>query len=93
MFFFEGNAPAERTARTVEVQNGLVVFLPKSSQVIPGRPIVGVVFLTRDVAALERCLNAAHIPSAGHVEAADHRSVLIGPQQTLGLWLEFRELR
>ncbi len=86
-------APAERTARTVEVQNGLVVFLPKSSQVIAGRPIVGVVFLIRDAAALERCLNAAHIPSAAHVDAADHRSVLIAPQQTLGLWLEFRELR
>jgi len=70
-----------------------VVFLPKSSQIIPGRPIVGVVFLTRDLAALQGCLNAAHIPSAAHVEAAHHRSVIIGPQQTLGLWLEFRELR
>ncbi len=86
-------APTERSAKIVQVQNGEVVCLPKSSQIIPGRPIVGVVFLTRDLAALERCLNAAHIPSAAHVEAARHRSVMIGPQQTLGLWLEFRELR
>jgi catechol 2,3-dioxygenase-like lactoylglutathione lyase family enzyme len=85
--------PTERNAKTVRVQNGEVVFLPKSSQIIPGRPIVGVVFLTRDLAALQRCLSAAHIPSAAHVEAAHHRSVIVGPQQTLGLWLEFRELR
>jgi catechol 2,3-dioxygenase-like lactoylglutathione lyase family enzyme len=86
-------APTERSARTVQVQNGEVVFLPKSSQIIAGRPIVGVVFLTRDLAALQRCLDAAHIPSEAHVEAAHHRSIIIGPQQTLGLWLEFRELR
>ena len=86
-------APTERSAKVVQVQNGEVVFLPKSSQIIPGRPIVGVVFLTRDLAALQRCLIAAHIPSAAHVEAAHHRSVIIAPQQTLGLWLEFRELR
>lgn len=86
-------APTERNAKTVRVQNGEVVFLPKSSQIIPGRPIVGVVFLTRDLAALQRCLNAAHIAPAARVEAAQHRSVIVGPQQTLGLWLEFRELR
>jgi catechol 2,3-dioxygenase-like lactoylglutathione lyase family enzyme len=86
-------APTERNAKTVRVQNGEVVFLPKSSQIIPGRPIVGVVFLTRDMAALQSCLSAAHIPSAAHAEGAHHRSVIIGPQQTLGLWLEFRELR
>lgn len=86
-------ALTERSAKIVQVQNGEVVFLPKSSQTIPGRPIVGIVFLTRDLAALQRCLNAAHIPSAAHVEAAHRRSVIIGPQQTLGLWLEFRELR
>jgi catechol 2,3-dioxygenase-like lactoylglutathione lyase family enzyme len=86
-------APTERSAKTVRVENGEVVFLPKSSQIIPGRPIVGVVFLTRDLAPLQLCLNAAHISLAAHVEAAHHRSVIIGPRQTLGLWLEFRQLR
>lgn len=86
-------APTERSATVVQVQNGEVVFLPATSQVIPGRPIVGVVFLTRDLAALQRCLTSAHIPSVAHVEAAHHRSIIIGPEQTLGLWLEFREPR
>jgi catechol 2,3-dioxygenase-like lactoylglutathione lyase family enzyme len=86
-------APTERRAKVVKVQNGEVVFLPKTSRITPGRPIVGVVFLTRDLAALQRCFDAAHIPAAARVEAAHHRLVMIGPQQTLGLWLEFRELR
>ncbi len=86
-------APTQRSAKIVEVQNGDVVFLPESSQIVPGRPIVGLVFLTRDLAALQRCLDAAHIPAAAHVEAPHHRSVIVGPWQTLGLWLEFRQLR
>jgi catechol 2,3-dioxygenase-like lactoylglutathione lyase family enzyme len=86
-------APGNRTATVVRVQNGDVVFLPKSSQTILGRPLVGAVFLTRDLAALRRCLDAAHIPSTVNIEAADHRSIVVGPQQTLGMWLEFRQLQ
>jgi hypothetical protein len=77
----------------VQVQNGDVVFLPRASQTIPGRPIVGVVFLTRDLAAVRHCLDAAHISPAARVETAEYESVIVGPRGTFGLWMEFREVR
>jgi len=85
--------PTQRTTTVVQVQNGDVVFLPRSSQTIPGRPIVGLVFLTRNLDALRHCLDASHIAPATHVEAADHESVIVDPQQAFGMWLEFRQLR
>ena len=85
--------PAQRTTTVVEVQNGDVVLLPRSSQTIPGRPIAGLVFLTRDLSAARHCLDSSHIAVAGHVEAAGYESIFVGPQQAFGMWIEFRQLR
>ncbi len=83
--------PHQTMATVAKVQNGEVIFLPVSRQVIHGRPIIGVVFATRDLDGLRRALSAGHLPTGTEVNAADYQSLVLEPKQTAGVWLEFRQ--
>jgi catechol 2,3-dioxygenase-like lactoylglutathione lyase family enzyme len=86
-------APDPVLATVATVANGEIVFLPSERQVTRGRPIVGVVFRTRDLSALQHALRSADVHHPVSLDTATYRSVFIAPQDTHGVWLEFRELR
>lgn len=85
------NVPDSDTAMVATLAEGEVVILPKQRQLIPGRPIVGVVFHVRDLDATLRVLRAGGVRSIRQLQTAGHRSVFVPPQQTRGAWLEFRQ--
>jgi catechol 2,3-dioxygenase-like lactoylglutathione lyase family enzyme len=85
--------PDSVLATVASVANGEVIFLPGNRQTIPGRPIVGVVFQTRDLSALHHTLQSTAIRDSARVETPTYRSIFIAPRDTHGVWLEFREQR
>lgn len=72
---------------------GEVTFLPATRQILPGRPIVGIVIQTRDLDALNRQIRSAGVIPASTRETKASRSTFIAPRDTHGVWLEFRETR
>ena len=72
---------------------GEIIFLPAARQILPGRPIVGIVLQTKDLDALDRRIRSAGIMVASTRETKTYRSTFIAPRDTHGIWLEFRELR
>ena len=85
--------PDQLLATVARVANGEVIFLPASRQIIPGRPIVGVVFRTRDLSALQRVLRSANVHEPVKLETATYRSLFVNSRDTHGVWIEFREPR
>jgi beta-lactamase class D len=84
-------APARVEATVVRVENGEVVILPASHQVMPDRPIVGVTFRVRSVEATARYFAEAGVRVDTSPDALDARRVLIAPSEARGMFLEFRE--
>ena len=84
--------PQLATVATVE-NGGEVIFLPANRQLLPGRPIVGIVFRTRDLSAALRVLHLAGVASPKSVETPTYRSLLVAPRDAHGVWLEFREMK
>jgi catechol 2,3-dioxygenase-like lactoylglutathione lyase family enzyme len=76
--------PEPVEATTFRVDNGKIVLLPKSRQLLESRPIVGATFeVTRiDDAVCRR------VPSCG--ASSSRRSVMLAPGATHGIWLELR---
>lgn len=72
---------------------GEVTLLPATRQILPGRPIVGIVIQTRDLDALNRQIRSAGVIPASTRETKACRSTFIAPRDTHGVWLEFRETR
>lgn len=72
---------------------GEVIFLPAARQILPGRPIVGIVLKTKDLDALNRQIRSAEVIAASTRETKAYRSTFIAPRDTHGVWLEFREPR
>jgi catechol 2,3-dioxygenase-like lactoylglutathione lyase family enzyme len=72
---------------------GEAIFLPTTRQILPGRPIVGIVFQTKDLNALNRDLRSGGVIPASKRETRTYRSTFIAPRDTRGVWLEFREPR
>jgi len=87
------HVPDEMNATVATLPEAEVSFLPSSRQLVPGRPVVGAVLLTRNVETVQQVLAAAHIASPPIVQSAGSRSVFVPPALTHGLWLEFRERR
>ncbi len=81
--------PIEATAFTV--QNGHVVLLPKQHQWVEGRPVIGAVFLVRDVATTAHYLDASKVSFVWRKTSSGRRRLIVKPRDTCGLWLEFRE--
>lgn len=97
-----GARVAQKTVRVPDPQvatvatvagGGEVIFLPASRQVIPGRPIVGIVFRTRDLSAALRVLHSAGVAGPKSIETPTYRSLFVEPRDTHGVWLEFRQTR
>ena len=70
--------------------SGEVIFLPASRQILPGRPIVGIVLQTRDLDALDRGLRSGRVIAAATRNTGAYRSTFIAPRDAHGVWLEFR---
>lgn len=83
--------PESRLATVVQSANGEVILLPASRQLIPGRPIVGVVFHVRDLEATRRVLRAGNVRGTRQLQTTSYRSVFVPPAETRGVWLEFRQ--
>ncbi|HEY6924369.1 MAG TPA: VOC family protein [Steroidobacteraceae bacterium] len=84
--------PLRTTVATIE-NGGEVIFLPIKRQLLAGRPIVGIVFRTRDLSAADQALRSAGVKDLESVETPAYRSLLVSPHDTCGVWLEFRERR
>jgi catechol 2,3-dioxygenase-like lactoylglutathione lyase family enzyme len=84
--------PLHATVATVE-NGGEVIFLPDKRQLLPGRPIVGIVFRTRDLSAAREALRSAGVKDPRSVVTPAYRSLIVSPQDTRGVWLELRENR
>ena len=80
-------APDVVRTSVAHFQEGTVVFLPGSRQMITGRRIVGATVRVRDEAVTRRVLERAL--GAATLEIVNH-SVFVPPSAAHGLWLEFR---
>lgn len=81
-------APEPVDATVVTLDEGEVVILPGSHQLLKGRPIIGASFRVTDLATVRKALSAAGIP-AWSGPGSDER-VVVEPQRAHGLWLEFQ---
>lgn len=70
---------------------GLVVFLPGSRQLVPGRRIVGATVRVRSLEAVRRSLRRSGLPVPPTVSNIRGSSVFLAPAITHGIWLELRE--
>jgi catechol 2,3-dioxygenase-like lactoylglutathione lyase family enzyme len=84
------HVPEPTWVTVAAVANGEVIFLPSSRQLIPGRPIVGVVMHVRHVSAVTRVLQSTGVSSIRQTVGSS-RSIFIAPQEARGVWLEFRQ--
>jgi len=84
--------PDQLEATVARVANGEVIFLPQSRQIIPGRPIVGVIFRVNDLPTARRRSTPAAFDQAEDLQTPTYRSAFIKPENALGVWLELREI-
>jgi beta-lactamase class D len=82
-------APVKATV--VRVENGEVVILPASHQVMPDRPIAGVTFHVRSLDATAKYFAEAGVRVDTSPDAQGARRVLIAPSEARGMYIEFRE--
>jgi hypothetical protein len=85
------SAPAPVEATVIRVENGEVVILPASHQVMRDRPIAGVTFRVRSVEATARYFAEAGVRVDATPDAQGARRVLVAPSEARGMYLEFRE--
>jgi hypothetical protein len=71
-------------------QGGKVIFLPQRRQIIPGRPIVGLVMRVRDLSATLQALRSGDIHPVRRPDPG-YPNVLVSPRDTHNVWIEFRE--
>ena len=84
--------PLSATVATVE-NGGEVVLLPSQRQLLPGRPIVGIVFRTRDLSAALQALRLGRVEGVRSIDTPAYRGLIVPPHDTRGVRLEFRENR
>lgn len=77
--------PEPITAPVAHLDEGEVVLLPGTHQLVPGRRIVGATVRVRDLAAARRVLGGRGRESGS--------SIFLPPPIAHGLWLELREMR
>ena len=81
-------APDAVDALVVTLDEGEVVILPASRQLLPGRPIIGASFRVSDLGATRGALGKAGIVPRRAPSGADR--IVVEPKDTHGLWIEFR---
>ena len=82
-------APKAVQATVATVGNGEVLILPDAHQLTPGRRIIGVTFEVEDLLELRRRLTDFGTPFT--TGGALGMSIIVAPEVTHGLWVEFRE--
>jgi hypothetical protein len=87
------HVPDVVSATMARLEEGRVVFLPGSRQLVPERPIVGATLRVRSLATARHSLAPALASSARTVTDAGGSSLFLAPAATHGLWLELREGR
>jgi catechol 2,3-dioxygenase-like lactoylglutathione lyase family enzyme len=81
--------PSAIQAEVWSVQNGRIVLLPTTYQLAPGRPIVGVEFVVRDLAAAAELLGSRATSLSDRSEKSGEKRGFVTPADAHGLWLEF----
>lgn len=89
----EVRVPDVARAAVARLEEGEVILLPGSRQLVPGRRIVGVTLRTKSLSAARDALTASGLAVPPPVATADGSSIFLAPALTHGIWLEFRELR
>ena len=79
-------------AEVWSVQNGRIVLLPKTYQLVPGRPIVGVEFAVRDLAAAPASSGSRGTSLSDRSEKSGEKRVFVTPADAHGLWLIFHHV-
>ena len=75
--------------RTVTFGAARILLLPGSRERLPGRPVIGASVVVKALSDVPRQLQASGLkPVAG-----TSSTILLPPEQTHGIWLEFRERR
>ena len=87
----EAHAPERRTVPVARFAEGSVLLLPAAHARVAGRRIVGATLAVRDLTLLGAVLARNGRPAPVQVTTPDGRSLLLAPEVTHGLWLEFRE--
>jgi catechol 2,3-dioxygenase-like lactoylglutathione lyase family enzyme len=82
--------PDPLRATVATVANGEVIFLPAHRQLLPGRPIIGIVFRTNSLSAARHALQVADVTDLQSIETNGYKSIVVAPRHTHGAWLEFR---
>ena len=77
--------PEPTDGETFELQNGRVVIVPGRHQLLPGRPVVGVVMSVK-----QRAGNAAVNPYGSQSLRSSTSGWLVAPKNAHGMWLELR---
>ena len=82
--------PAAATVDVARLQEGAVVFLPASRQIVTGRRIVGATVRVKSLQAARRIIENLR-PTGVQIGGHNAASILLPPDVTHGLWLELRE--
>jgi len=85
----EVQVPEPVRLRAVTFGADRVLLLPGSRQRLPGRPVVGASVVVKALSDVHRQLQASGLKPA----AVTGSSILLPPEHTHGIWLEFRERR
>jgi hypothetical protein len=81
--------PERARAKVVAVSNGEVVIAAKSQELFRNRPIIGATILIADIDAQEARLARSNILFKKY--GGDDPRIVVAPEATHGMWLEFRE--
>jgi hypothetical protein len=76
-----------------QLEEGEVVLLPGSHQLVPGRRIVGATLRTKSLKAAENALRQGGLDVPETVSTKGGTSIFLTPDLTHGIWLELREPR
>ena len=82
-------APEAEQTTVAAVGNGEVLILPQARQLTDNRPIIGATFEVESIAVMGRRLTDFGIPFT--VGGVKDQSLIVAPDVTHGMWVEFRE--
>jgi hypothetical protein len=82
------HVPEPVTATVLAVENGRVILLPQSFQLIKGRPIVGATFRVANLDTLAATLAAAGLADLQRDKSPDG-ALFVPPRVAHGMWLAF----
>jgi Glyoxalase-like domain len=84
--------PESFRAQVAELDGSEIILLPASKRLIEDRPIIGVVLQTANVLAATKLASQAHLLPLSFGQTTKYQSLFISPQNTHGVWLEFRRV-